>query len=100
MHEGIDISVPYGASVVASKAGRVAIADWYGGYGKLVVIDHGGGVTTWYGHNSEFSVGVGAQVAQGQLIARAGSTGNSTGPHVHFEVRINGNPQNPMNYLP
>lgn len=99
-HEGIDISVGYGTSVAAAKAGRVAIADWYGGYGKLVVIDHGGGVTTWYGHNSEFVVGVGQQVSQGQVISKAGSTGHSTGPHVHFEVRIDGNPQNPRNYLP
>ena len=100
MHEGIDIAVPYGAPVYASKAGRVEIADWYGGYGNVVVIDHGGGVTTWYGHNSSFTVGVGDYVSQGQQIARAGSTGNSTGPHVHFEIRINGQAQNPMNYLP
>lgn len=100
LHAGIDISVPYGASVVASKAGRVAIAEYYGGYGNLVVIDHGGGVTTYYGHNSGFAVSVGQQVGQGQLIARAGSTGNSTGPHVHFEVRVGGTAQNPRNYLP
>ncbi|MDP1808390.1 MAG: peptidoglycan DD-metalloendopeptidase family protein [Actinomycetota bacterium] len=100
MHTGIDIGVSYGTPVAAAKAGRVAITDWYGGYGNLIVIDHGGGVTTWYGHNSKFTVGVGQQVSQGQIIAKAGSTGNSTGPHVHFEVRINGNPQNPINYLP
>lgn len=100
MHAGIDISVGYGSPVVAAKAGRVAIADWYGGYGKLVVIDHGGGVTTWYGHNSEFTMSVGQRVGQGQVIAKAGSTGRSTGPHVHFEVRVNGNSQNPKNYLP
>ena len=63
-------------------------------------INHGGGVTTWYGHNSGFTVSVGQSVRQGQVIAKAGSTGNSTGPHVHFEVRINGNPQNPSSYLP
>jgi len=99
-HEGIDISVPYGTPVVAAKAGTVAIADWYGGYGKLVVIDHGGGVMTRYGHNSEFKVSVGQQVSQGQVIANAGSTGHSTGPHVHFEVRIGGTAMNPLNYLP
>ncbi len=99
-HEGIDISVGYGSPVTASKAGRVAIAKYYGGYGNLVVIDHGGGVETWYGHNSSFAVSAGQNVSQGQIIARAGSTGNSTGPHVHFEVRINGAAQNPLNYLP
>ncbi len=99
MHSGIDIAAPYGAPVWAAKAGRVAIASWYGGYGNLVVIDHGGGVTTWYGHNSSFAVSVGQQVSQGQVIAGCGSTGNSTGPHVHFEIRINGSPVNPLSYL-
>lgn len=100
MHTGIDIAVPYGSPVVAAKAGTVAIASWYGGYGNLVVIDHGNGVTTWYGHNSAFAVSVGQTVQQGQVIARAGSTGNSTGPHVHFEIRLNYNPVNPRPYLP
>ncbi len=100
MHSGMDISVPQGTSVVASKAGRVVIAKYYGGYGNLVVIDHGGGVETWYGHNSSFTVSVGKNVNQGQVIAKAGSTGNSTGPHVHLEIRINGVAKNPANYLP
>lgn len=100
MHTGIDIAVPYGSPVVASKAGVVVIASWYGGYGNLVVIDHGNGVTTWYGHNSSFAVSVGQTVQQGQVIAMAGSTGNSTGPHVHFEIRFNYNPVNPRPYLP
>lgn len=100
MHTGIDIPVAYGSPVVAAKAGRVAIAEWYGGYGNLVVIDHGGGISTWYGHNSSFTVSAGQSVSQGQVIAKAGSTGHSTGPHVHFEVRINGNAVNPLNYLP
>lgn len=100
MHTGIDIAVPYGTPVVASKAGTVVIASWYGGYGNLVVIDHGNGVTTWYGHNSSFAVSVGQTVQQGQVIAMAGSTGNSTGPHVHFEIRFNYNPVNPRPYLP
>ena len=100
MHNGIDIATPTGSAVAASKAGKVVIASWYGGYGNLVVIDHGGGVSTWYGHNSAFSTSVGRQVAQGQVIAKAGSTGNSTGPHVHFEIRFNGNPMDPRPYLP
>lgn len=99
-HNGIDIAVPTGSAVAASKAGRVAIASWYGGYGKLVVIDHGGGVSTWYGHNSSFTTKVGQRVSRGQVIARAGSTGNSTGPHVHFEIRFNGRAFNPRPYLP
>ncbi len=100
MHEGLDISVPTGTPVAASKAGRIVISEYYGGYGNLIVIDHGGGVETWYGHNSSLSVSVGQNVSQGQTIAKAGSTGHSTGPHVHFEVRINGVAKNPANYLP
>ncbi|HEB12830.1 MAG TPA: hypothetical protein ENI11_04035 [Actinobacteria bacterium] len=100
MHEGLDISVAQGTPVVASKAGKIVIAEYYGGYGNLVVVNHGGGVETWYGHNSSFTVSVGQNVNQGQVIAKAGSTGNSTGPHVHFEVRINGAAKNPSNYLP
>jgi len=100
MHTGIDIAVPYGSPVVAAKAGTVVIAAWYGGYGNLVVIDHGNGVTTWYGHNSSFAVSVGQTVQQGQVIAMAGSTGHSTGPHVHFEIRFNYNPVDPRPYLP
>ena len=90
MHEGIDISVSTGTPVVAAKAGVVIVAGWLGGYGNLVVVDHGGGVATAYGHNTSVTVGVGQYVEQGQLIAYSGSTGHSTGPHVHFEVRING----------
>ena len=99
MHEGIDIAVPTGSPVVASAAGRVIHAGWMGGYGNLVVIDHGGGIATAYGHNSSIAVGYGSSVSQGQLIAYAGSTGNSTGPHVHFEVRVNGAPVEPIGYL-
>jgi murein DD-endopeptidase MepM/ murein hydrolase activator NlpD len=99
MHEGIDIAVPTGTPVVASAAGRVIHAGWLGGYGNLVVIDHGGGVATAYGHNSSIAVGYGSSVGQGQVIAYAGSTGNSTGPHVHFEVRVNGSPVDPLGYL-
>ena len=99
MHEGIDIGVPTGTPVVAAAAGQVIHAGWLGGYGNLVVIDHGGGLATAYGHNSSIVVGHGSSVEQGQVIAHAGSTGNSTGPHVHFEVRVNGSPVDPLGYL-
>jgi murein DD-endopeptidase MepM/ murein hydrolase activator NlpD len=99
MHEGIDIAVSSGTPVVAAAAGTVIVAGWMGGYGNLVVVDHGGGISTAYGHNTSVTVGVGQQVAQGQLIAYSGNTGHSTGPHVHFEVRINGGAVDPMGYL-
>jgi len=99
MHEGIDLAVSNGTPVVASAAGTVIVAGWMGGYGNLVVVDHGGGISTAYGHNTSVAVGVGQQVAQGQLIAYSGNTGHSTGPHVHFEVRINGAAVDPMGYL-
>jgi murein DD-endopeptidase MepM/ murein hydrolase activator NlpD len=99
MHEGIDIAVPTGTPVAAAAAGTVIHAGWMGGYGNLVVIDHGGGLSTAYGHNSSVAVGYGQPVAQGQIIAYAGSTGNSTGPHVHFEVRVGGAPVDPLGYL-
>ena len=99
MHEGVDIAVSNGTPVVAAKAGVVIVAGWMGGYGNLVVVDHGGGVATAYGHNTSVTVGVGQQVAQGQLIAYSGNTGHSTGPHVHFEVRINGGAVDPMGDL-
>ena len=99
MHEGVDIAVANGTPVVAAKAGVVIVAGWMGGYGNLVVVDHGGGVATAYGHNTSVTVGVGQYVEQGQLIAYSGSTGHSTGPHVHFEVRINGSAVDPMGYL-
>jgi murein DD-endopeptidase MepM/ murein hydrolase activator NlpD len=99
MHEGIDIAVGNGTPVVASASGTVIVAGWMGGYGNLVVIDHGGGMSTAYGHNTSVTVGVGQQVMQGQLIAYSGNTGHSTGPHVHFEVRVNGAAVDPMGYL-
>ncbi|MEP7335132.1 MAG: peptidoglycan DD-metalloendopeptidase family protein [Actinomycetota bacterium] len=99
MHEGIDIAVPTGTPVAAAASGRVIYAGWMGGYGNLVVIDHGGGLATAYGHNSSLPVGNGSSVSQGQTIAYAGSTGHSTGPHVHFEVRVNGSPVDPLGYL-
>ena len=99
MHEGIDLAVPNGTSVVASASGTVIVAGWMGGYGNLVVVDHGNGLATAYGHNTSVTVGVGQSVAQGQLIAYSGNTGHSTGPHVHFEVRVNGSPVDPLGYL-
>ena len=99
MHEGIDIAVGNGTPVVAAASGTVIVAGWMGGYGNLVVIDHGNGVSTAYGHNTGVTVGVGQSVAQGQLIAYSGNTGHSTGPHIHFEVRINGAPVDPLGYL-
>lgn len=100
MHNGIDIGVATGTSVRAAAAGRVDFAGWSGGYGRLVILDHGNGVRTYYGHNSAITVSRGQQVAAGERIARSGNSGISTGPHVHFEVRVNGKPQNPENYLP
>jgi murein DD-endopeptidase MepM/ murein hydrolase activator NlpD len=99
MHEGIDLAVGSGTPVVAAAAGTVVVAGWMGGYGNLVVIDHGNGIATAYGHNTSVTVGVGQQVAQGQLISYSGNTGHSTGPHVHFEVRVNGSPVDPLGYL-
>ncbi len=100
MHTGIDIVVDSGTPVHAAATGKVIIAGWYGGYGYAVVIDHGGGYSTLYGHNSSLAVSVGQQVSQGQVISYSGMTGLATGPHVHFEVRVNGNPVDPMKYLP
>jgi murein DD-endopeptidase MepM/ murein hydrolase activator NlpD len=99
MHEGIDIICATGTPVRASAAGTVIHAGWLGGYGNLVVVDHGGGLSTAYAHNSSFATSVGQPVAAGQVIAYAGSTGNSSGPHVHFEVRVNGNAVDPLGYL-
>lgn len=99
MHEGLDIAAPYGTPVVAAAAGTVISAGWGGGYGNLVVIDHGNGIATAYAHNASLTVSAGQQVAQGQLVAYVGSTGNSTGPHVHFEVRSGGSVVDPLGYL-
>jgi murein DD-endopeptidase MepM/ murein hydrolase activator NlpD len=99
MHEGIDIAVPTGTPVRAAGAGTVISVGWQGGYGNLVVIDHGGGLATAYAHNSALLVAVGQQVATGQTVASSGNTGNSSGPHVHFEVRVNGVAADPLAYL-
>ena len=99
MHEGIDIAVGSGTPVVAAAAGTVILAGWMGGYGNLVVVDHGNGIATAYAHNTSIAVAVGQTVGQGQLVAYSGNTGNSTGPHVHFEVRVNGSAVDPFGYL-
>jgi murein DD-endopeptidase MepM/ murein hydrolase activator NlpD len=99
MHEGIDIAVPTGTPVWAAAAGTVIYSGWLGGYGNLVVVDHGNGLATAYAHNSALLVAVGQVVAQGDTIALAGSTGHSSGPHVHFEVRVNGVAVDPLLYL-
>lgn len=99
MHTGIDIATPSGASITAASSGTVIYADWLGGYGKTIMIDHGGGMVTLYAHNSALVAGVGQQVKTGQTISKAGSTGNSTGPHLHFEVRKNGSYVDPLPWV-
>jgi murein DD-endopeptidase MepM/ murein hydrolase activator NlpD len=99
MHEGIDIAAGYGTPIRAAASGRVVYAGWMSGYGNLVAIDHGGGVSTAYGHQSSIAVGNGQVVAQGQTIGYVGCTGHCFGPHLHFEVRINGSPVDPLGYL-
>jgi murein DD-endopeptidase MepM/ murein hydrolase activator NlpD len=99
MHEGVDIAVGEGTPVHAAAAGTVIYAGWMGGYGNLVVVDHGNGLSTAYAHNSSLSVSVGQSVAAGELVSYSGNTGNSTGPHVHLEVRVNGSAVDPLGYL-
>ncbi len=102
-HTGIDYAMAFGTPILASNSGKVIYSGWYGGYGKVVIIDHGSctgaPTTTLYAHMSRQNVSAGQYVNQGDIIGYVGSTGYSTGPHVHFEVRINGKPQNPKNFL-
>lgn len=98
-HTGYDIPAAYGADIVAAESGTVIAASWRGGYGNCVIIDHGAGISTLYGHNSQLVVSVGQRVERGQVIAKCGSTGNSTGNHCHFEVRENGAYVSPEPYL-
>lgn len=98
-HDGIDIAAQYGSPIYAAKPGRVIFVGWYYGYGRTVIIDHGGGLTTLYGHASAFIVRNGQVVSAGQLIARVGCTGRCWGTHVHFEIRLDGRPVDPLKYL-
>jgi murein DD-endopeptidase MepM/ murein hydrolase activator NlpD len=99
MHTGIDIGASYGTAIRAAAAGRVVYSGWMSGYGNLVAIDHGGGVSTAYGHQSSIAVGNGQVVSQGQTVGYVGCTGHCFGPHLHFEVRVNGTPVDPLGYL-
>lgn len=102
-HSGVDIGGPFNGSVRASNAGKVIYAGWYGGYGKVIILDHGRvngiPITTLYAHLNSTRVSVGEYVSKGQPVGFEGTTGYSTGPHVHFEVRVNGKPNNPLNYI-
>ena len=102
-HSGVDIGGPYRGNIVASNSGKVIYAGWYGGYGKVVILDHGvvngSPITTLYAHMDSIKVKVGDYVNKGQVVGYEGTTGYSTGPHCHFEVRVNGKPNNPLNYI-
>jgi murein DD-endopeptidase MepM/ murein hydrolase activator NlpD len=100
LHAGIDLGAPYGAPIHAAGSGTVVWCGWMSGYGNLVMIDHHNGLATAYGHQSRIAVGCNEQVSQGQVIGYVGSTGHSTGPHLHFEVRLHGTPVDPLGYLP
>ena len=102
-HSGVDIGAPMGTPIKAANSGKVIYTGWYGGYGNVVIIDHGKmqgrPTSTLYAHQSSIAVSKGQNVSKGQVIGYVGSTGYSTGPHLHFEVRINGKPVNPLNYI-
>ena len=98
-HSGQDIEAPWGAPVVAGASGTVSFVGWQNGYGQLVIVDHGGGLSTRYGHLSHIDVELNQTVSRAQLLGKVGSTGRSTGPHLHYEVRINDQPVNPLQYL-
>ncbi len=99
LHTGVDLSATRGTPVRAAADGIVTYAGWSGGYGKLVIIDHGNGIETWYAHLSRFQVVPGQEIRQGQVLALSGGTGRVTSPHLHYEVRVGGNPINPWRYL-
>ncbi len=99
IHAGVDFAIPVGTPLHAADGGKVVIAGWTGGYGNYTCIQHSASLSTCYAHQSAFKVSVGDQVTKGQIIGLSGNTGNSTGPHLHFEVRVNGSPVNPLGYL-
>jgi len=99
LHTGIDIGVGYGTPILAAESGVVILSGGYGGYGNAVVIDHGGGLSTLYAHQSSIAVGNGARIARGDVVGYVGCTGYCTGAHLHFETRENGSPVDPMKYL-
>jgi murein DD-endopeptidase MepM/ murein hydrolase activator NlpD len=99
LHTGIDFAVGYGTPIQAADSGAVIYATWMSGYGNVIIIDHGRGISTLYAHQSSLAVGSGALVTRGQVVGYVGSTGFSTGPHLHFEVRVNGTPVDPLGYL-
>ena len=98
-HTGVDVASDYGAPVRATADGVITIAENHAGYGRLVVVDHGFGITTWYAHLSAFSAVVGSRIKRGEVVGYTGISGRSTGPHVHYEVRVNNKPVNPWRYL-
>jgi murein DD-endopeptidase MepM/ murein hydrolase activator NlpD len=99
LHTGGDLAANSGDPIWAAGDGSVVSAGWLGGYGNATIVDHGGGLATLYAHQSSLLVGAGQQVVKGQVIGRVGCTGSCTGPHLHYEVRINGNPVDPAPYL-
>jgi len=99
LHKGVDIAAPIGTPVLAPADGRIAFVGRKGGYGNTVIIDHGGNLTTLYGHNGEIMVSEGESVRKGQQISSIGMSGHSTGPHVHYEVRVDGSPVNPSSFF-
>ncbi len=98
LHAGIDLAAPEGTPIRAADSGRVIIAGWTGGYGNYTCISHSSSLSTCYGHQSRYATSVGANVSKGQVIGYVGNTGHSFGAHLHFEVRVNGNPVDPMGY--
>jgi murein DD-endopeptidase MepM/ murein hydrolase activator NlpD len=99
IHEGLDFAAPMGSPIKAVSSGRVVYSGWANGYGYVVIIEHQKGLRTLYAHNSKLLVRVGESVGRGEVISRSGNTGNSTGPHLHFEVQVNGRPENPLDYI-
>jgi murein DD-endopeptidase MepM/ murein hydrolase activator NlpD len=98
-HTGVDLAGPNHSTIKAADSGSVLYTGWYGGYGKVVIVSHGNGMATLYAHLSKIAANVGDNVSKGDVIGYEGTTGFSTGPHLHFETRVNGVPNNPMNYL-